>query len=178
MRCVINQGEAISNSFTLTQSATVTGVNFGAWTNAGNLITTVDFGISTTDTSFPINGTATVTSGSLISGAGLGFFDVRLDSFATGNISLAAGTYYLVLQNAATNGGNAAFWDVNSGPSTASFAVNGTFIESIPSSNSFQILGVTSAVPEPSTWAMMLLGFAGIGFMAYRRNSKPALRAA
>lgn len=26
-------------------------------------------------------------------------------------------------------------------------------------------------VPEPSTWAMMVLGFAGIGFMAYRRKS-------
>jgi hypothetical protein len=37
---------------------------------------------------------------------------------------------------------------------------------------------VTSAVPEPSTWAMMILGFAGIGFMAYRRKSKPALMAA
>jgi hypothetical protein len=32
------------------------------------------------------------------------------------------------------------------------------------------------AVPEPSTWAMMLLGFAGIGFMAYRRKNKMALR--
>jgi PEP-CTERM motif len=31
------------------------------------------------------------------------------------------------------------------------------------------------AVPEPSTWAMMILGFAGIGFMAYRRKAKPAL---
>jgi PEP-CTERM motif len=37
---------------------------------------------------------------------------------------------------------------------------------------------VLSAVPEPSTWAMMLLGFAGIGFMAYRRKSKIALVAA
>ena len=37
---------------------------------------------------------------------------------------------------------------------------------------------VTSAVPEPSTWAMILLGFAGVGFMAYRRNSKPVLMAA
>jgi PEP-CTERM motif len=35
-----------------------------------------------------------------------------------------------------------------------------------------------AAVPEPSTWAMMILGFAGIGFMAYRRKSKPALMAA
>jgi hypothetical protein len=32
-------------------------------------------------------------------------------------------------------------------------------------------------VPEPATWAMMILGFAGIGFMAYRRKSKPALMA-
>ena len=35
-----------------------------------------------------------------------------------------------------------------------------------------------AAVPEPSTWAMMILGFAGIGFMAYRRKSKPVLMAA
>jgi hypothetical protein len=34
----------------------------------------------------------------------------------------------------------------------------------------------TGAVPEPATWAMMLLGFAGIG-MALRRGRKPALGA-
>ena len=27
-----------------------------------------------------------------------------------------------------------------------------------------------SAVPEPSTWAMMLLGFAGVGYLTYRRK--------
>ena len=30
------------------------------------------------------------------------------------------------------------------------------------------------AVPEPSTWAVMLLGFAGLGFMTYRRTKKSA----
>jgi hypothetical protein len=35
-----------------------------------------------------------------------------------------------------------------------------------------------NAVPEPSTWAMLILGFAGIGFMAYRRKSRPAMLAA
>jgi hypothetical protein len=30
------------------------------------------------------------------------------------------------------------------------------------------------AVPEPSTWAMMILGFVGVGFMAYRRKDKLA----
>ena len=29
-----------------------------------------------------------------------------------------------------------------------------------------------SVVPEPSTWAMMLLGFAGLGFAGYRRANK------
>jgi PEP-CTERM motif len=42
----------------------------------------------------------------------------------------------------------------------------------------FVVDGPTSAVPEPSTWAMMILGFVGVGFMAYRRKSKPALMAA
>lgn len=42
----------------------------------------------------------------------------------------------------------------------------------------FRLNGLITPVPEPSTWAMMLFGFAGIGFMAYRRKSKPALMAA
>ena len=29
-----------------------------------------------------------------------------------------------------------------------------------------------SVAPEPSTWAMMLLGFAGLGFAGYRRTRK------
>jgi hypothetical protein len=49
---------------------------------------------------------------------------------------------------------------------TASNNVNATF-------NGVGTL--TAAVPEPSTWAMMLLGFAGLGVMAYRRKSKPLL---
>jgi hypothetical protein len=34
-----------------------------------------------------------------------------------------------------------------------------------------QFTDPTAAVPEPSTWAMMILGFAAVGFMAYRRRS-------
>jgi hypothetical protein len=29
-----------------------------------------------------------------------------------------------------------------------------------------------ASVPEPSTWAMMALGFAGLGYAAFRRNTK------
>ncbi len=31
-----------------------------------------------------------------------------------------------------------------------------------------------AAVPEPSTWAMMILGFAGVGFKSFRRRSQRA----
>jgi hypothetical protein len=35
-----------------------------------------------------------------------------------------------------------------------------------------------AAVPELSTWAMMLIGFAGVGALAYRRKKNAALAAA
>jgi hypothetical protein len=40
--------------------------------------------------------------------------------------------------------------------------------------------GTIVATPEPSTWAMMLLGFAGLGFAAYRKahSARAALSAA
>jgi hypothetical protein len=45
--------------------------------------------------------------------------------------------------------------------------------------NGFGDFTLTAAVPEPSTWAMMILGFCGLGFMAYRRKQGgPVLRIA
>lgn len=46
---------------------------------------------------------------------------------------------------------------------------NGTEI----STNSFEIAQIATSVPEPSTWAMMLLGFAGLGFAGYRQTRRP-----
>jgi hypothetical protein len=40
-----------------------------------------------------------------------------------------------------------------------------------------QFSATVAGTPEPSTWAMMILGFAGIGFMGYRRRNR-ALRVA
>ncbi len=33
---------------------------------------------------------------------------------------------------------------------------------------------ITSGIPEPSTWATLLLGFAGLGFVGYRRTKEAA----
>jgi hypothetical protein len=68
---------------------------------------------------------------------------------------------------------------------TASFTTTGPFTFVISdalaaaSGNDFAIDDlVISPVPEASTWAMMLLGFAGIGFMVYRRKNGFAFRLA
>jgi hypothetical protein len=45
-----------------------------------------------------------------------------------------------------------------------SFVLTGAFI------GLTNLTVVASAVPEPATWAMMILGFLGVGFMAYRRK--------
>jgi hypothetical protein len=47
----------------------------------------------------------------------------------------------------------------------------GTF--AFPTENETLVISeVTTAVPEPSTWAMMILGFAGVGYLAYRRRNQ------
>jgi len=43
-------------------------------------------------------------------------------------------------------------------------------------SSSIRFVGAdnfASAVPEPASWALMIVGFAGIGFIAYRRKTRP-----
>jgi hypothetical protein len=42
--------------------------------------------------------------------------------------------------------------------------------------DNFQFDGSVSAVPELSTWAMMIVGFASVGFMAYRRKGQRSAR--
>jgi len=37
------------------------------------------------------------------------------------------------------------------------------------------IFTTTGGVPEPSTWAMMLLGFAGLGYAGFRRTAKSSV---
>ena len=54
-------------------------------------------------------------------------------------------------------------------------------LTSLPTSKSFSVFdgpeaglrygGVAFAAPEPATWAMLLLGFAGLGFAGYRKRS-------
>ena len=97
--------------------------------------------------------TATVT---VPSGGFMGWYDVTMDFTATA----ADETLSFLSVGACLTPGNTC------GPMS-------------PGSPPFALLDSVSltAVPEPSTWAMMALGFAGLGFVAHRRRAKLSLSA-
>ena len=81
---------------------------------------------------------------------------------------------------AASNGGTASLSDLKNGNDEfLALSTNGTSLTwiTLHSDTGFsqikqwELSGITAAVPEPGTWAMMILGFAGVGFLAYRRRS-------
>jgi hypothetical protein len=55
---------------------------------------------------------------------------------------------------------------------SVSFVANGT----IDTVQQIRLDAVTSAIPEPAVWAMMLIGFGGIGSAMRRRKLKPAVQ--
>jgi len=92
----------------------------------------------------------------------------------------------------ATGGGFGVSFPVNNGDetfnqsvqfaATAGDAIRSATFSNDPLQNAFEVgrftVQTVAAVPEPSTWAMMILGFAGVGFMAYRHRSRTAPNAA
>jgi hypothetical protein len=56
---------------------------------------------------------------------------------------------------------------------TIQFGDNGSFIGLDEFSVSSGGLSTSRVVPEPTTWAMMLIGFAGLGYAGYRRAREP-----
>jgi hypothetical protein len=96
-------------------------------------------------------------------------------------VTLGSGNYIVFLMNS-TTGLAIPVFDTGLGNGIYNYASTFPDLTGNPyASLAGQDIGVlfssdaVSAVPEPSSWMMLLFGFAGIGFMAYRRNSKPAL---
>ena len=93
---------------------------------------------------------------------------------ATDNISWTAPT--TAPQAFALNGGG--IWGSVHGPEIG-ISPNAQWIWSVPDNGLYADFSAQiSAVPEASTWAMMILGFVGVGFMAYRRKRSAMLAAA
>jgi hypothetical protein len=100
------------------------------------------------------------------------FFRGQLDAQGTVNVSVTD-TANLTFSGSFSNQANQDF---------ASFGVfsSDETIKSVTISSSgfkeVKQIVFSSAVPEASTWAMMILGFFGIGFMAYRRRGEGTFR--
>ncbi len=82
-----------------------------------------------------------------VSGTDLGTSTAIFEDKTFADLHLIAGTSYT--------------WTWGIGQNLDSFTVN---VEQV------------AAVPEPSTWAMMIFGFAGVSFLAYRRKRGETLR--
>lgn len=138
---------------------------------------TVNVGLYTNQ--IPIGGPNSGSSipGSLVSSLGTSllapatFGDVSLD-FA--GILLSANTRYWI---GVSSGNSNAFWSYSldtSGTGVATeYSISPFGVFPNDAQGAYQ-MAVTGAVPEPSTWAMMIIGFAGVGFAAYRRKRKVA----
>ena len=135
-----------------------------------------------------------------VAGAGstLVFFDVSTPFSAFNNTQLAGGPAYQDLMTGNSYGqatllnnstvsitlNEAALSDINAHAGgifmiRRTNAIPGTQNSGVYPNGGFQnfpTLTLASAVPEPSTWAMMILGFVGVGYMTYRRRRTVSTR--
>jgi hypothetical protein len=109
-------------------------------------------------------------------------FSFRGQLVNTGTITLTLvsndGTQIFTFPNVQANADFSAFGIVatpGSGETTSSLSISSTGFNSVKQIG-FGTAGVVAAVPETPTWAMMLLGFMGVGFLAYRRKGQRTLR--
>jgi hypothetical protein len=104
---------------------------------------------------------------------GTGFFSFGLEGFGTGGSSPDGSSLMFTITAAGLDIG-----DITTNALGQFFAadiISGT----TGNTGAIDVSTVsTSSVPEPSTWAMMILGFVGVGFMAYRRKGQAAFRLA
>jgi len=98
---------------------------------------------------------------------------------ATASDFLGAGTFLDIYGLAFTIGGGTVVDlfsnGIGFGPPGAVF---GVAVVTSETTLDYVSAGVAASTPEPSTWAMMILGFAGLGFAGYRASRKAAAIAA
>jgi hypothetical protein len=96
-------------------------------------------------------------------------------SLSPENWSIGPGSYWFVIES---QPGSNLEWNSTSGDGSMARLAFGSWVAQDSSvDGQVQIFGepTVAAVPEPSTWAMMVLGFAGIGAITLRRRKHAAL---
>ncbi len=143
----INFGFIVSDSFNVTYSNTsVTGMSFAAWMSPGDVLGSVEVSITSSEnggTSYFDQIVNFTQSGCIGNEFG---YNVCTQTGSFNGPALNNGAYWVNLQNASVSDGDPAYWDENSGPSSASENTIGT----IPS-ESFTILGNATTTTSTST---------------------------
>jgi PEP-CTERM motif len=163
----INSGFVVSDTFT-TGGGAITGLQFGTWMFPGDVLTSAEVSITSQEnggTSFFDQTVNFAQSNCSTNGFG---FDICTET-GSFNTTLAAGSYWLNLQNASVANGDPVYWDENSGPSSASQSSLGT----IPS-EAFTVLGssgttTTGTTPEPSSILLLGSGIVGLAGVLRRK---------
>ena len=110
----------------------------------GSDVTTLTIDITENQKQFQFNLAGDVSS--------LQFSNGELSQISAGPVPSTAGGVFLSGAFLTLSGTTATFFDQNTGDQV------------------FESISTIAAVPEPSTWAMLLLGFTGLGLMASRRR--------
>jgi hypothetical protein len=160
---------ALSNTTTFTGNGGLNVIDFTSLQNAPLTLTGGANDVFVLRTSGNVNTNVLMT----LNGVSAGQIIWDLDG-ASGNVLQTSGGDLLYGTFLDTKGGNFQFSELNL---TGQLINTGGHIQFVSGSTlTYHTPNLTEGgVPEPSTWAMMILGFAGIGFMAYRRKSKMAL---
>ncbi len=163
----ISSDVSVSNSFTLGGASNLTGAQIGVWVGPGETPLTVDWSIGTDKfLSDKGSGTGNLTNTLYVSASPPdNVYDWYESTFPLSG-TLGAGTYWLTLTNATSSITSAVVWSSSNGPSQAWGSHEGNSWE-IDWSESFQIYGSSSAVPEPGI--MLLLVISMISVAGLRR---------
>jgi len=124
------------------------------------------------------SGTLTITDGPI----GSGLVSVPTADITTLTMSIDGFNFNLLPVVSALEFLSGNLYDITAGPAidgAASLSVNATTASFDSGGNSpviaYDTVSAVVAVPEPSTWTMLILGFCGIGFMAFRRQANASV---
>jgi hypothetical protein len=160
----INYGFTVTDSFTLSSAADISGVTFAVWAFSGDAMTGVDWSITTAafGGTTEASGTASTTQTyDFTNGSG---YDIDYERFSIPGVTLIAGTYWLQLQNAVVASGDPIFWDENDGPSSA-------YLDSVDFPIGSETFKITSPEPDSIILLCTLLLAAALGMTALRSRS-------